>query len=310
MASEEERVLRAIGRRHRRHQRIGLRRDPDGARPQRQDRQGLRRAQRHHRRADRGPDRHQPRVGRRHRAAALHAFGRVRLVPLQAQVAGSEQARIRAPDRSVPGARHRLLLLQRRRRLGRHLLQGQPVVAGHGLPDPGHPRAQDGGQRPADHRLLPRLRLGRQVRGGLGAGSLVRRALDGQDLDQGVRARGDGPARGLDRGGRRPGPGPRHPGGGAVSRDRVRPGEVHRPRRRAGQVAWLLHRGRVRGLPLPRRQVPGRTRHARRLRPCATGRRGAGGGRHGQAARWATSSTGRWPTTCSARRATSHPRPT
>jgi hypothetical protein len=49
-----------------------------------------------------------------------------------------------------------------------------------GYPDPGHPRAQDGRQRPAHHRLLPRLRLGGQVRGGVGAGSFVRRPLDGQ----------------------------------------------------------------------------------------------------------------------------------
>ena len=59
--------------------------------------------------------------------------------------------------------------------------------------------------------------------------------------------------------------------------------QVHRPGRRAGQVARLLHRGRVRRLPLPGRQVPGRTGHARRLRPRAAGRRRAGGGRHGQA---------------------------
>ncbi len=58
----------------------------------------------------------------------------------------------------------------------------------HGLPDPGHPRPQDRGQRPAHHRLLPGLRLGRQVRGRLDPGSLVRRALHGRDLHQGVRA--------------------------------------------------------------------------------------------------------------------------
>ena len=55
-----------------------------------------------------------------------------------------------------------------------------------------------------------------------------------QDLDQGVRARGDGPPRRLDRRRRRPGRGPRHSGRDPVPRDRVRPGEVPRPRRRAG----------------------------------------------------------------------------
>ena len=39
----------------------------------------------------------------------------------------------------------------------------------HGLPAAGHPRAQDHRQRPAADRLLPRLRLGRQVRGGVHA---------------------------------------------------------------------------------------------------------------------------------------------
>ena len=119
---------------------------------------------------------------------------------------------------------------------------------GDGLPAAGDPRAEDGRQRPADHRLLPGLRLGRQVRRGVDARSVVRRALDGAHLDQGVRARGDGPARRLDRRGRRPGRGPRHPGRHPVPRDRVRREEVHRPRRRAGQGARLLHGRRLRRL--------------------------------------------------------------
>ena len=126
-------------------------------------------------------------IGRRDPRAALDAVGRVRLVPLQAEVARDEPARVRAPDRGLPGARHRLLLLQRRRRLGRHLLQGEPAVRIDGLSAAGDPRAEDGRQRPADHRLLPGLRLGRQVRRGVGARGVVRRALDGADLDQGVR---------------------------------------------------------------------------------------------------------------------------
>ena len=164
----------------------------------------LRRPQRHHRRAHRGPDRHRQGVGRGDPGAALHALGRVRLLPLQAEVARYQPARVRAADRGLPGARHRLVLLQRRRRLGRHLLQGEPALGQPRLSAAGDPRAEDRRQRPADHRLLPGLRLGGEVRGGVGARGLVRRALDGPHLDQGVRARGDGPARRLDRRGRRP----------------------------------------------------------------------------------------------------------
>ena len=51
--------------------------------------------------------------------------------------------RVRTPDRSLQGAQHRLLLLQRRRRLRRHLLQGLADVREHGLPGAGHPCAQD-----------------------------------------------------------------------------------------------------------------------------------------------------------------------
>ncbi len=37
------------------------------------------------------------------------------------------------------------------------------AVQGDRLPDPGHPRAENGRQRPADHRQLPGIRLGGQV---------------------------------------------------------------------------------------------------------------------------------------------------
>ena len=87
-------------------------------------RQGLRRPQRHHRRADRGPDRHRPRDRARDRRADAHAGRRVRLVPLQAEGPRGESRAVRAADRRLPRARHRLLLLQRRQRLGRHLPQG------------------------------------------------------------------------------------------------------------------------------------------------------------------------------------------
>ena len=104
------------------------RRDRDRARAPRRHRHRLRRPERHHRRAHRGPDRHRQGVGGGDPRAAHDARRRVRLVPLQAEVARHEPARVRAADRGLPGARHRLVLLQRRRRLGRHLLQGEPAV--------------------------------------------------------------------------------------------------------------------------------------------------------------------------------------
>ena len=95
-----------------------------------------------------------------------------------------------------------------------------------------------------------------------------------------------------------------------VPRDRVRREEVHRPGRRAGEGARLLHRGRLRGRAPRRRQLPRRAGHARRVRPRPARRRRAGRRATWSSTRSATSSTGRWPTTCSARPATSPPRPT
>ena len=126
---QEERVLRPVGRRHRRHQRLGLRRDRDRARATATrignvyaGRNGIIGALTEDL-IDTGKE-SAAAIAR----AALDAVGRVRLVPLQAQVARREPARVRAADRGLQGARHRLVLLQRRRRLGRHLLQGQPAV--------------------------------------------------------------------------------------------------------------------------------------------------------------------------------------
>ena len=82
----------------------------------------------------------EPRQRARDRGAQAHAGGRVRLVPLQAQGPGGEPRAVRAADRGVPRARHRVLLLQRRQRFGRHLPQGvadlgrrlgYPLVAVH-----------------------------------------------------------------------------------------------------------------------------------------------------------------------------------
>ena len=69
----------------------------------------------------------------------------------------------------------------------------------HGRAAPGHPRAQDRRQRPARHRQLPGLRIGGQVHRGVHARGQLRRPLHGRHFHQGVRARGHGPPRGLDR---------------------------------------------------------------------------------------------------------------
>ena len=88
-------------------------------------------------------------IGARRSPRCAHAGRRVRLVPLQAQGPRREPRAVRAADRGVPRARHRLLLLQRRQRFGRHLPQG---VAGRGdarLSAHRRPRAEDRRQRPA-----------------------------------------------------------------------------------------------------------------------------------------------------------------
>ena len=63
-------------------------------------------------------------IRRRHPRAAAHAGRRIRLGALQAEEVRGQPGAVRAPDRSLQGARHRLFLLQRRRRFGRHLPQG------------------------------------------------------------------------------------------------------------------------------------------------------------------------------------------
>ncbi len=79
------------------------------------------------------------------------------------------------------------------------------------LPRGVHRRAEDRRQRPTPHGLLPRLRLGGQVRRRVDARSRARRGVDGAHVDARVHPRGHGPARGLDRGGRRPGRRERRP---------------------------------------------------------------------------------------------------
>ncbi len=162
-------------------------------------RQGLRGPQRHHRRADRGPDRHQPRVGRRRSARSPGppggAFGSARYKLKGVEKGGHEYERL---IEVFKRARHRLFLLQRRQRLRRHVPQGLPDQRDAGLSDRRGARAQDGRQRPADHRHLPGLRLGREVRRHQHARGGSRRGVDGQDLHQGLHPRGDGTPRGLD----------------------------------------------------------------------------------------------------------------
>ena len=141
--------------------------------------------------------------------------------------------------------------------------------------------------------------------------AVVRRALDGQDLDQGVRARGDGPPRRLDRRGRR-----------AWSRTTASRSSILFPEIAFDEAKFLARVDALvkqhgyctvvvsEGCHHPDGKLPRRAGHAGRVRPRAARRRRAGGRQHGQARRSATSSTGRWPTTCSAPRATSPRRPT
>ena len=128
-------------------------------------------------------------------------------------------------------------------------------------------RAEDRRQRPADHRQLPGLRLGREVRRDVDARGGVRRRVDGEDVDQGVRARGDGPARRLDhRGGRHGrGRGDADSAGAPVPGDRVRRGEVPGRGRREGQALRLLLRRRLGGTARTPRASSWR-RRARRTR--------------------------------------------
>jgi 6-phosphofructokinase len=73
-----------------------------------------------------------------------------------------------------------------------------------GLPHHLHRRAENGRQRSAHHRLLPRLRLGGQVHRRLHPRGRPRREFHGPHLHEGVRARGHGPACRLDGRRRRP----------------------------------------------------------------------------------------------------------
>ena len=118
----------------------------------------------------------------------------------------------------------------------------------------------------------------REVRRGVHSRGVVRCRVDGAHVDEGLRSRGDGPSCRLDRGGGRSGRGSRgrsaadHP----VPGDRVRRGCVHREGAGVGGEGRLLLGRRLRGGPQPRRALPLRGRHERRVRPRAARRGGAG----------------------------------
>ena len=103
--------------------------------------------------------------------AAPHARRRLRLGALQAQGPRAGSREVRAPDRGVPRARHRLLLLQRRQRLDGHGAEALAARRADRLPHRLHRHPEDGRQRPPRHRLLPGIRLGREVRGRVDARS-------------------------------------------------------------------------------------------------------------------------------------------
>jgi hypothetical protein len=140
-----------------------------------------------------------------YRPPAPHAGRRLRFLSLQAEKPRAASGPIRAPDRSVQGARHRLLLLQRRQRFHGYRLEGVADRREDGLPGGLRRRAENGRQRPAAYRLLPGFRLGRQVCRDLDPRGRLRRCLDGAHLDQDFCPRSDGPPRRLDHRRLRPG---------------------------------------------------------------------------------------------------------
>ena len=217
-------------------------------------------------------------------ALRSHAVRRLRFLPLQAEEPGSQQARVRAPDRGLQGAQHRLLLLQRRRRLRRHLPQGLATAARpwviRSRPSTCPRRSTTTCRSPTTARASARWPSTSPSRRSKPASTCAR----WRDVDQGLRARSHGPPRRLDRRRGRPGidRGHRIPDRHPVPRGALRPEEIPRQGRWPGQEVRLLHRGGLRGLPLPGRQVPRRAGHARRLRSRPTGRCGTGGRQHDQ----------------------------
>ena len=222
-------------------------------------------------------------IGRGDRRAARHARGRLRLLPLQAQVAREEPARVRAADRGLQGARHRLLLLQRRRRFGRHLLQGEPAVAIARL-SAGRPSTCP---RPIDNDLpLTDCCPGFGSVAKYVAVSTLEASLDVRSM-----AATSTKVFVLEVMGR-------HAGwiaaAGGLAADHGIPVVILFPEIPFDQPAFLArvdalvkHHGYCtvvvsEGCAPSRRHLPRRAGHQGRLRPCAARRRGAGGGADGQ----------------------------
>ncbi len=142
----------------------------------------------------------------------------------------------------------------------------------------------------------------------------IRRRLDGAHLDQGVRARSHGPPRRLDHRGRAGSP-PRRTASRRTSccsrRFRsTRTKFLARVKRLRRQVRLLLRR-RLRGPAQQGRQASWRRPALRdAFGHAQLGGVGPADRQPGQATSSGSSTTGRWPTTCSARRATSRPRST
>ena len=210
-------------------------------------RQRLRRPQRHHRRADRGPDRHQQGIGAT--IAALRS----------------------TPSGAFGSCRYKLKSLEKNRReyerlievfkahdIGYFFYNGggdsadtcfkvTPAVAIAGLSAAGDPRAEDRStttcRSPTAARASARSRSTWPCRRSKPRSTCARWRRPRPRCScievMGRHAGWIAAAGGLAAEPRASG---RHP----VSRDRVRRGEVPRPRRRAGEVARLLHRRRVR----------------------------------------------------------------
>ena len=101
--------------------------------------------------------------------------------------------------------------------------QGIATLGDVGLSGDRRARAEDGRQRSGGDRQLSRIWLRCQVCRDVDARGCVRCRLDGEDVNEGFRARGDGPERGLDHRGSRHGGGRGNAGaaGSVVSGDRV-----------------------------------------------------------------------------------------
>ena len=159
---------------------------------------------RHRRRAHRGPDRHRRARARatirglRHTPAGAFGSARFKLKGLEQNRAEYERLIevFRAHDIGYffyNGGNDSMDTAHKVSQIGEQL--GYPITC------IGVPKTVDNDL--PHHRLLPGLRLGRQVRRRVDARRRARRRLDGAHLDQGVRAGSHGPACRLDRGGRR-----------------------------------------------------------------------------------------------------------